>query len=130
MLFLLAMPAFAQSPAAPDTLPTAEVESLLKTLKDDDRRNAFVTDLEALVAAKKLRDAEVEKSLGALVLEIVSKKMDTVGIELANMAKEIGNIPELFASMHTFFADASKRDNWLLLIGQLSLILAAGMIAE
>ena len=72
MLFLLAMPAFAQSPAAPDTLPTAEVESLLKTLKDDDRRNAFVTDLEALVAAQKLRDAEVEKSLGALVLETVS----------------------------------------------------------
>ena len=130
MVFLLAMPAFAQSPAAPGALPTAEVESLLNTLKDDDKRNAFVTDLEALVAAKKSRDAEIEKSLGALVLETVSKKMDTVGIELANMAKEIGDIPELFTSMRAFFADAAKRDNWLLLIGQLALILAAGMIAE
>ena len=130
VLFLLAFPVLAQSQSTPNSISTVEVESLLETLNDDDKRAAFISDLNALVAAQRLRDEETETSLGSLILEKVSVKMDAIGIELANMAKEIGNIPKLFASVRGFFADSEKRNAWLSLIGELALIFVVGMAAE
>jgi len=129
-LVLLAFPVLAQSPAAPVSASPAEVESLLDTLKDENKRAAFIADLEAMVAVQKQRDAETEKSLGSLVLESVSKRMDAIGIQLSNMAEEIGNLPKLLTSLSTFFASSEKRDIWLSLIGKLVLILAVGIVAE
>lgn len=129
-LCLLAFPAFAQSPAAPDTTSPVEIESLLGTLKDDAKREAFVSDLEAMVAAQRQLDAETEKSVGVLILEKVSGKMDAIGIELSSLAKEIGNIPKILASARSFFIESDNRGAWLLLVGQLTLILAAGIVAE
>jgi len=129
-LLLCAFPAFAQSPPTPDSATTVEMESLLGTLKDDAKREAFISDLEAMVAAQRQRTLDVEKSAGVLVLEKVSEKMDVIGSELAGLAKELGNIPKILATMHAFFADSENRGAWLLLLGQLALILAAGIVAE
>jgi len=125
-VFLLAFPALAQSPAEPSSATAVEVENLLETLKDDAKREAFVADLEAMVAANRQLQAETEKSVGVLVLEKVSEKMDTIGIELAGLAKEIGNIPKILTSVQSFFIDSENRGDWLLLLGQLVLILAVG----
>ncbi len=130
VLFLLTFPVLAQSPTDTSSVSISEAANLLETLKDDDKRAAFVSNLEAMVAVQKQHDAETEKSLGSLVLETVSVKMDAIGIELSNMAKEIGNIPKVFASARAFFADSDKRGTWLALIGELALILAVGMVAE
>lgn len=128
VLLLLAFPLQAQDPGAPTS--TAEMQSLLETLKDDEKRNAFVADLEAMVAAQKQLDEEADKSVGVLVLERVSERMDAIGTELATLARDIGNIPALMASVRTFFSESENRGTWALLIGQLALILLAGIAAE
>lgn len=129
-LLLMAFPAFAQNPVTSEPASATEIESLLGTLKDDAKREAFVADLEAMVAAQRGLNAETEKSVGVLVLEKISEKMDSIGVELANLAKEVGNIPKILASAHSFFTKSDNRGTWLLLLGQLALILVAGIFAE
>jgi small-conductance mechanosensitive channel len=130
LLFLATGSAFAQD--KPESVPAAteDVERLLETLKDDSKREAFVRDLEALVALQKQRDTEVEKSVGAKLIETLSSKMEAVGSELAVLATEIGNFPAVFSSATTYFSDPEARNLWLWLGGQLALILLAGLVAE
>ena len=52
-LLLMAFPAFAQNPVTSEPASATEIESLLGTLKDDAKREAFVADLEAMVAAQR-----------------------------------------------------------------------------
>lgn len=120
----------AQEAPGPEPVAAAEMERLLDTLKDDSRREAFVKDLEALVAAQKARQTEPEKSMGTRLLETISAKMDSAGSDLARLAREIGDVPALLTSTATYLSDPAAREMWLWLLAQLGLILAAGLAAE
>lgn len=130
LTLLLALPVLAQDASSPDTASTGEMERLLDTLKDDAKRDAFIADLEAMVSAQRQLDEETEKSFGVLILAGVSERMDAIGTDLANLARDIGNIPALLASAQSFFADTENRGVWLILIAELVLILLAGIAAE
>ncbi|MEX2615736.1 MAG: mechanosensitive ion channel domain-containing protein [Alphaproteobacteria bacterium] len=130
LALLFVCPVHAQEATGPEPVATEEMERLLDTLKDDSRREAFVRDVEALVAAQRARQAEAEKSMGTRLLETISAKMDTAGTELAGLAREIGDIPALLSAAATYFSEPAERDKWLWLVAQLALILAAGLAAE
>ena len=127
---MLASPVLAQAPAGRGSVATAETERLLETLKDEDKRKDFIAVLEAMVAAQKQRDAATGKSVGTRLLETISERMDSAGIELANLAREISDVPALFTSARAYFANPETRSVLLWLLTQLALILAAGMAAE
>lgn len=132
MLFLLcfAQPAASQEAVPGETAAVANAEQLLDTLKDDSKRDEFISQLEAFIAAKKATAGESEPSLGEVMIQSVSAKMDAFGRQLAEMAKDISDVPELAASAAAFLSDAEKRNSWLLLAGQLLVIFVAGVIAE
>lgn len=131
-LFVLcfARPGYAQEAASGQEAAVSDAEQLLDTLKDDGKREAFISQLEAFIAAKKATAAEADPSLGEVMIATVSDKMDAFGRQLAAMARDISDIPELAASAGAFLSDAEKRNRWLLLAGQLLLIFVAGIVAE
>lgn len=129
-MLLFAFPVLAQDASAPAPASQDEIERLLDTLKDDAKREAFIADLEAMVASQRQLEDSAEKSFGVLVLASVSARMDAIGSDLADLARELGNIPALLTSVQSFFGESENRNAWLLLIGELVLILVAGIAAE
>jgi small-conductance mechanosensitive channel len=134
LLALTVLPASAAEPAKSDpaagaaAAKPADLQRLVDTLEDDAKRKAFIGDLRTLIDAQKR--AEAAPSAGTRLLELLSSKIGGAGIQLGNTAEAVLNLPRLADWLQEGLASPQKRAEWLLLVSKLSLVLAAGLIAQ
>jgi len=133
LLWLPAGPLSAAEPApgvaeATAAAGPAELERLVKTLEDDAQRTALIGDLKALIAAQKR--VEAAPSAGARLLEVLSGKIESAGAQLGHAAEAVLNLPRLATWLQDGLASPERRAAWLIVVAKLSLILAAGLIAQ
>ena len=131
-LFILfaASPGFAQGTPAGPADSTADAQQLLEALKDDGKRSALIAQLEAYIAVQKASSGETGASLGQIMIQTVADKMDAVGAQLTTVAHDLADLPELVSSAAAFLAQPENRNQWLLLAGQLILIVVVGVVLE
>ncbi|MCG8546690.1 MAG: mechanosensitive ion channel [Alphaproteobacteria bacterium] len=134
-LTAFAMPAVAANPApgqpASEPATTADdLEKLLDTLEDDDKRKDFVKDLRSLIDAQKQTEAAAEEPIGSRVLEMLSDKVEDTGKRLGEAASAILNVPTLAYWIQTQIADPETRVLWIWAIIKLAIIIAAGLAGE
>lgn len=76
-------PTLAQQPAtAPVVAEATDLEQLLETLTNEQRREAFTRDLARLVEAQRQLSVP-EKALGTRALELVAHRMESIGRQVA-----------------------------------------------
>lgn len=128
----IALPAGAAEPSVPAEAAAkpADLERLVDTLEDETKRKAFVGDLKALIDVQKKAEARQAPSLGTRLLELVSSKMENAGAHLGSAAEAVLDLPRLAGWIQDGLADPQRRADWLMLIAKLSLILAAGLVAQ
>jgi small conductance mechanosensitive channel len=131
LVLLLASPAaaYADEPPTSDKPDTGKLERLVETLENDASRKAFVGDLKALIAAQKVTEAEAELPVGTQLLEILSRKAEETGGNLANMAAALVDLPALAGWVKDGLSDPERRMAWLWFVLKLAAILAAGAVA-
>ena len=88
---LLAASASAQeaAPAQPDVPPTADLESLLGTLENEQERQRLIENLRALVEVQQAEEAAEEDHLGSRLMGEVSGAVGELSSELADAAIEL-----------------------------------------
>ena len=139
LLFLVAIapfavpaPAFAQSPAPPAaTMSPENLEKLVGTLEDEERRGGLVRDLRALIAAQKQpASVEAPPGLGARILAELTERVGAVSEQLVVAASVVFDLPAAFAALRAGLTDPERRTLWFGVLGKLILVLVAGAAAE
>lgn len=122
-------PAFAQSAeqaASPESL-----EKLVETLESEERREAMLRDLRALIAVQRGAAAEEEApGLGPRVLAALTQQVGAVSEQLVVAAAVVFDLPAGLAALRDGLADAGTRELWFGLLGRLVLVITAGIVAE
>ena len=108
--------------------PTCSASSIRS--RTNSKRKAFIGDLKTLIAAQQRAEGEAEPSAGTRLLEVLSNKIGKAGTQLGNAAEAVLNLPRLAGWLQDGLASPQKRAAWLLLVAKLSMILAAGLIAQ
>ncbi|MDA0662912.1 MAG: mechanosensitive ion channel [Proteobacteria bacterium] len=124
---LVATPPHAAEPAPEQKGVTAQnLESLVQTLEDPERRDALLNDLRTLLDAKReTRPAEAETGAGAELLAILSERVGAVSGQLVAAAAFLIDLPELAGRIVEGFADAEQRGPWLEMLLRIALVLLA-----
>jgi small-conductance mechanosensitive channel len=118
--------------AEPEPATSPEnLEKLVETLEDKDRRAALVGDLRALIVAQQ-GSAEVAEppGLGTRILEELTQRVGTVSEQLVVAAAVVFDLPAVFRTVREGLTDPATRTLWFDVLGKLVLVLAAGIIAE
>ena len=143
-LLLLVLAAFALPALAADPTPgkpadpaasepktsVDDLEKLLDTLENHDKRKAFVKDLRSLLDVQKKTEAEAEEPIGSRVLELLSDKVENTGKRLGDAASAVLNVPTLVYWIQTQISNPETRSLWLLAVLKLGIIIAVGLAAE
>jgi len=131
---LLAMlPQRAPAQSAPEPASAEAIEALAAELEDDARREALVTDLRALAAARRATAETVEErpsSLGARALGLVAERLEAASSKLTAAAGALLEVPSATLAAAAAMRDAERRRKALALLGAIAATLAAGLAAE
>jgi small conductance mechanosensitive channel len=122
-LFAGALPAAAE--------PAGDLEALVETLEDDGRRAALLRDLKSLVAIQRdAAESAPDIDGGARFLDALSERVGAISQQLVIAASVVLDLPDAAALLWAGLLDPASRDRWLSIIGQIVLVLAAGIAAE
>ncbi|MCC7428721.1 MAG: mechanosensitive ion channel [Alphaproteobacteria bacterium] len=132
-----AAPPAAAPPAAEPAMPRAEVERLLGTLRDEERRNAFIQTLEGMLQAQGAAPREPEppallppNSVGAQVLLALSDRLGEVSAWLVAAGQALVEIPDALYWLYWQFADPVSRAALFRIVGTVLMLLGLGILAE
>jgi len=121
------------APAAePATMPGDEVrvlDDLVRTLKDDGRRDALVRELEALAAARRAAAGPTPAEETGLVGSMAARAA-ALGDQLVETAAMIGALPTLLPWAERQIDSPAARERWLLALATIVGVLAVGAAAE
>ncbi len=121
----------ADGPSTAQATSPANLEKLVETLEDQDRRAALVRDLRALIATQKgAAEAAEPPGLGARILEELTERVGAVSEQLVVAAAVVFDLPTVFRTVREGLTDPATRVLWFDVLGKLLLVLAAGIIAE
>jgi moderate conductance mechanosensitive channel len=131
LLLIALWPTFASAasptPAAGDP-STAELEQLVQTLKNDKGREAFVAQLDALIAAQRgvaAKPAEPED-----LISILSGRINALGDEVLAGAVVLVDAPLLLAWVKGQIANEYTRALWIQVAYSLVIVFGIGLVAE
>jgi len=133
LLSLLALPLAAQQPGgepARGDAATAELEELLATLESDSERQRFVSELRALVDARRALAEGEDPDLGARLMGQISGAVGELSDELVLAATELAELPLALLDGIEGLREASARDRALEVAGKVVLVLLGGLLAE
>ena len=114
----------------PSAVAVKDLESLVKTIEDEDRRKAFLADLRALVAAQRQATTPATDDVSAGLASEISKRLRTSGVQFMAALRSIGEVPVLLSWGRSQMSEARARRAWMWLLLDLVAALAAGLVAE
>ena len=131
LLLITLSPTFASAasptPAAGNP-STAELEQLVQTLKNDKGREAFVAQLDALIAAQRgvaAKPAEPED-----LISVLSDRINALGDEVLAGAAVLVDAPLLLAWVKGQIANEYTRALWIQVAYSLVIVFGTGLVAE
>ncbi len=131
LLLISLWPTFASAasptPAAGNP-STAELEQLVQTLKNDKGREAFVAQLDALIAAQRgvaAKPAEPED-----LISVLSDRINALGDEVLAGAAVLVDAPLLLAWVKGQIANEYTRALWIQVAYSLVIVFGTGLVAE
>ena len=130
-LFAAAAAPAAEAPADGDGVSADSLEKLVQTLEDPGRRETMLRDLRSLLDAKRATEKpEDAPGPGAQLLAHLSEQVGAVSRQLVSAASAVLDLPRHLSTMLDELRDAERRNRWLLLAGQIALVLLAGIAAS
>lgn len=116
-------------PSQEASLSVTELEALVETLDDPERREELVANLRTLIDASRATEqgaaAEETNLLGRL-----SAQIDRAGSQLVSAVQFAVNLPDLWQWIEEQVSDPAARTRWLEVVGKLAAVIAAGLVAE
>ena len=123
------VPAGAQEPAASGAVADAQaLGHLVDTLESPERRDRFIADLKAALAAEQAME-ESESAEGASAMRALSDGIAALGKHIVELARGIAGIPDAIAWLVEHWGEPSERDAWLVSFGKLVAVIAGGIVA-
>ena len=123
----------AQVPAAPAAAEPAaspqEIDRLLSTLDDPERRAELAAQLRALKAAA-AKTVPEEDTMGARVLSVLSDRIERFSEEIASAGRAMADTPRAWKWLNRQVGDPDLRERWLRLALELAVTIAAGYAAR
>lgn len=130
LLLAVATPVSAQDTDGGRDITESEIGELVETLEDPAERERFVSELKALLVAKKaLNGGDKTASAGASALKNISDGLSRVGAELLNFGKGIADIPEAARWFGEEWAEKESRKIWVEMVWKLAVVIGGGVIA-
>ena len=124
-------PALAQEPAPAGAVADAQsLERLVETLESPERRDRFLTDLKAAIAAQQATEGS-ESAGEASAMRAVSDGVGVLGEQIVLLARQIAGIPDAIAWLveHWDEQGEGEGDAWLVSFGKLLAVIAGGIVA-
>jgi hypothetical protein len=106
----------------------AELEQLVDTLKDDKARQAFVAQLQTLIATQ--RAALIKPNEPSDLISLMSPRIDALGEEVLAGVTVFVDAPLLLRWVKEQLVDEATRARWIQVAYSLVIVFAAGLIAE
>ncbi len=127
-------PAAAQLPdsapaAAPAEATREQIDDLIATLEDEQRRAALIADLRLLLAEDAPTDRPLIESFGVEMLESLSVWLSSMGRQVRATGNAILAIPNLVDWIGGQLDDADSRTRWSAILIGLTVVLGAGILA-
>lgn len=116
-------------PSQQGSLSVTELEALVETLDDPERREELVSNLRTLIDAN--RAIEPDAAAGETnLLGRLSAQIDRAGGQLVSAVQFAVNLPDLWQWIEAQVSDPAARTRWLEVLGKLAAVIAAGLLAE
>jgi small conductance mechanosensitive channel len=128
LLILIVTPAVAQTAPA-DTPSRADLEKLVATLKNDQQRDALVTQLQGLIAAQKAAAAPPALD-PATLLDLARDRLQDLVDELGNTATDLVDLPSVFTWFGAQWSDQTARARWIEIGRNVALIVGSALLAD
>jgi small conductance mechanosensitive channel len=131
--FLAATPAPVLASDTKSALTKADIDRVLATLEDAERREEIVETLRALSAAteESVADEEREnvKTAAAELVELISRKAQDASDSAARLLELIEAVPQSAREWSSSLSEPEERNKWLTIGGRLIVVLASGFFA-
>ncbi len=125
-------PVAAQEAAATaQAAPAADTATLIDTLEDPVRRDAFLAQLKAMQAAQqKVAAADEPETMGSRLLSTLSDRIDEFSHQLASAGRAVIDAPHALRWLQQQMSDPGRRDAWAELGLHLAAIIGGGYAAR
>lgn len=108
----------------------ADMEQLIRTLEDPEKRNALIVQIKALIAAQtQTETAENSGSTGSILVSL-SGVLDGVSAMASTMVKTFQASPEAWDWAVDQFGNEDRRVWWIGVLTKFAIILTAGILAD
>ena len=129
--FFTFLPTLAVGETTPQTIDTKNLEALVETLENKDRRDALIKDLQAIIAIQRPQQwSEKDPSFVENLLREISKKVEALGQQTTAATKAILDLPSFGLWLKNTLNDGERRKAWAFLIAKIILIILAGLVVE
>src|SRR5438874_1591961 len=118
----------APRPAAAENPSTAELEQLVQALKNEKGREAFVAQLDALIAAQ--RGVAAKPAVPEDLISVLSDRINALGDEVLAGAVLLVDAPLVFAWVKGQIANEYTRGLWIQVAYSLVIVFGIGLVAE
>jgi len=111
---------------------TAEIEALVRTLKDDGERQKLIGQLEAMLAAKRAQAAATPapEGFGAQLLGGLSNSVEWLSRDLVGAMRAVFDLGRLRDWAMVQISRPEARAHWVSVMWKVALAIAAGFIGE
>ena len=128
---VLGLASGARAPAGAQEVGPEDLESLLATVEDEDRRQVLIGQLKALIEARRaMAPARQAEGLGARLIATVSERTREIGEQVFGVARALSDFPVLLEWLRRQATDGQARAFWLWLLFKLAAVFAVGVAAE
>ena len=115
-------------------MSTAQIESLVETLRDDAEREELIAQLEVLLEAQNGRTSEAPSpdadSVGVTALAFLSGKVEALTALAGEAARFLAHVPALAGELARQASDPEVRGRWLEVAFKLIVVVGIGFVAE
>jgi small conductance mechanosensitive channel len=135
LLLLALLTGFGPMPALSENGATAaELEALIAKLEDDQRREALLGELRALLAASQAQASgngpgDDLKSAAAQGLNLIAERVADAGEAVTTLAAGLSTLPQAASEAAVALAEPATRERWLTVAGRLLAVLGSGFLA-
>ncbi len=127
----VATPIQAADPAPDQKGVSAQnLENLVQTLENPDRRDALLDDLRTLLEAKReAQPPQAETGAGAALLANLSERVGAVSKQLVAAASVLVDLPRMAGTIVDGLENTEQRNLWLEMLARIVVVLLAGFAA-